>query len=115
MKIENNLAQRLKQGPVKINSQAVITYYNKENGLIHITDSLGNNFEIPTGEISAQIKDQIINANNLSQDDFTLLEPWIQGEHKGIQEYTLEEEPKNEMPKNDVQVKSEKMLLPTYF
>ena len=39
-----------------------------------------------------------------------MLEPWIQGENKGLQEYTLEEETKNEM-----QPKSEKMLLPTYF
>ena len=40
-------------------------------------DSLGNDFDLQINEIPNKIRDSVIDASKLSQEDFSLLEPWI--------------------------------------
>ena len=87
--------EKMIQGPIHINSKAIIHSYDEETEMVDITDSLGNNFKIQPDEIKTHIREKYIDGNNLSDNDFSVLEPWIYSEEEqkhAIEEYVMQED-----------------------
>ena len=76
--------KRIKLGPVKRDSKAVINSFDEETGKVNIIDSLGNEFDMDIGEINNKIRDDTIDASQLTKEDFSMLEPWIYRTEKEI-------------------------------
>jgi hypothetical protein len=55
--------KRIKLGPVKRDSKAVINSFDEETGKVNIIDSLGNEFDMDIGEINNKIRDDTIDAS----------------------------------------------------
>ena len=55
--------KRIKLGPVKRDSMAVINSFDEETGKVNIIDSLGNEFDMDIGEINNKIRDDTIDAS----------------------------------------------------
>ena len=55
--------KRIKLGPVKRDSKAVINSFDEETGKVNIIDSLGNEFDMDMAEINNKIRDNTIDAS----------------------------------------------------
>ena len=66
LKIERFLEdkeKRIMQGPVKLDSKAVLNYFDQETGMVNIVDSLGNDFDMQINDIPNNIRDNTIDAS----------------------------------------------------
>jgi hypothetical protein len=61
--IEDEEKRRIKLGPVKRDSMAVINSFDEETGKVNIIDSLGNEFDMDMAEINNKIRDNTIDAS----------------------------------------------------
>ena len=58
-----NKENRIIQGPVKLDSKAVLKYFDQETGMVNIIDSLGNDFDMQINEIPNKIRDNTLDAS----------------------------------------------------